>query len=124
MYHEFFQVFPWLISATLEFPFLVFSWNRDFVLLWGFFNLNFVVKYCAFQVQISQLVGFFLFSQASICQIIVTTGADHAIFPKQLAEKNGIVLQAPLCYLARKFSVVIKNMINYTILSSKFLQLD
>lgn len=71
------------------------------------------MKYSAFQVQISQLVFLlFVFSQASICQIIVTTGASPAIFPEQLAKKNGIVLQAPLCCLAGKFSVVIKNKIN------------
>lgn len=69
MYHELFQVFPSVISVTLELSFLVLSWNGDFVLLWDFFYLTFVVKDSAFQVQISQLVGVFsfLFSQTSIC---------------------------------------------------------
>lgn len=60
------------------------EWGLCFVL--GLYYLTFVVKNCAFQVQISQLVFliFFLFIQASICQIIVSAGADPAIFPKQL----------------------------------------
>lgn len=93
--------------------FLVFSWNEDFVLLW-----DFLFDFCCERLRIPStdftVSGFFsfLFSQASACQVIVTTGADPAIFPKQLVEKNGIALQAPLCFLAGKFSVVIKNKIN------------
>lgn len=118
-----------MISVTLELSFLVFIWNGDFVLLW-----DFLFDFCCERLCIpsedftdSLFVVFFflsLFSQASICQIIVTTGADPAIFPKQLAEKNGIVLQALLCFLTGIFFVVIKNKINETILSSKLLELD
>lgn len=51
------------------------------------------------------------------------TGAEPGILPKELAEKNGIVLHTPFWFVAGKFSHVTGSKINWTALSSGLLQL-